>query len=155
MDVECMATKILNFDAEALVKYVKECGARFIMPVATHHDNFDMYDSSHPWNCVDMGPKRDLMQDWKDAARKYGLKFGVSTHVYWSPRFFKDARPYQKPGTLAWKLFNMDYDPKGYAHQDSWNEHWYARCWELIEKYDPDMFNNDSPYPDIKNGKES
>ena len=22
------------------------------------------------------------------------------------------------------------------------------RCWELIEKYDPDMFNNDSPYPD-------
>jgi alpha-L-fucosidase len=47
----------------------------------------------------------------------------------------------------------MDYDPKGYASQDSWNEHWYARCWELIEKYDPDMFNNDAPFPDEKRGK--
>ncbi|MDW5290133.1 alpha-L-fucosidase [Formosa sp. PL04] len=142
-----------NFDANALVKYVKDCGARFIMPVATHHDNFDMYASSHPWNCVEMGPKRDLMQEWKDAAYEHGLKFGVSTHLYWSPRFFKDARQYQKLGTLAWTLFNMDYDPKDYASQDSWNEHWYDRCWELIEKYDPDMFNNDSPYPNIKSGK--
>ena len=47
----------------------------------------------------------------------------------------------------------MDYDPTGYSTQDSWNEHWYARCWDLIEKYDPDMFNNDSPYPKIKGGK--
>ena len=31
--------------------------------------------------------------------------------------------------------------------QDRWNQHWYDRCWELIEKYDPDMFNNDAPYP--------
>ena len=40
-----------------------------------------------------------------------------------------------------------------FASQDSWNEHWYKRCWDLIEKYDPDMFNNDSPYPSIKTGK--
>jgi hypothetical protein len=32
-------------------------------------------------------------------------------------------------------------------------QHWYGRCWELIEKYDPDMFNNDAPYPDEKEGK--
>jgi len=142
--------KAENWDPEALVRFFKDNGAHFIMPVAVHHDNFDMYDSFHPWNAVDMGPKRDTIREWKEAATKYGLKFGVSTHLYWSPRFFKDARPYQKPGTLAWKLFNMDYDPKNYSIQDSWNEHWYARCWELIEKYDPDMFNNDSPYPDEK-----
>lgn len=35
----------------------------------------------------------------------------------------------------------------------SWNQHWYARCWELIEKYDPDMFNNDAPFPDEKRGR--
>lgn len=142
-----------NWDPEGLVKFFKKNGARFIMPVATHHDNFDMYDSSHPWNSVDMGPKRDTLQEWKDAAYKHGLKFGVSTHLYWSPRFFNSARQYQKPGTLAWKLFNMDYDPIGYASQDSWNEHWFERSWEIIEKYDPDMFNNDSPFPNIKTGK--
>tara|TARA_R110002073_G_scaffold194845_2_gene353916 strand:- start:2163 stop:3674 length:1512 start_codon:yes stop_codon:yes gene_type:complete len=139
-----------KWDPDALVKFVKDNGARFIMPVACHHDNFDMYDSFHPWNSVKMGPKRDTLKEWKAAASKHGLKFGVSTHLYWSPRFFANARKYQKPGTPEWTLFNMDFDPRGYATQDSWNEHWYARCWEIIEKYDPDMFNNDAPYPNEK-----
>lgn len=142
-----------KWDPEGLVKFFKANGAYFIMPVATHHDNFDMYDSSHPWNSFDMGPKRDTLQEWKNAAQKHGLKFGVSTHLYWSPGFYKTARQYQKPGTLASKLFNMEYDPAAYSRQDSWNEHWYARCWEIIEKYDPDMFNNDAPYPRIGPGK--
>ena len=142
-----------NWDPDALVKHVKEMGARFIMPVATHHDNFDMYDSSHPWNSVKMGPKRDTLKEWKEAAYKHGLKFGVSTHLYWSPRFFSSARKYQTPGTLEAKLFNLDYPVTTYHASDAWNEHWYARCWEIIEKYDPDMFNNDSPYPNLKQGK--
>ncbi|WP_159020769.1 alpha-L-fucosidase [Algibacter sp. L3A6] len=145
--------KAENWKPEALVKFFKDCGARFIMPVATHHDNFDMYDSFFAWNSVKMGPKRDVIQEWKDAAYKYDLKFGVSTHLYWSPRFFNTARKYQKPNTPEWALFNMDYDPKKYSSQESWNEHWYKRCWDLIEKYSPDMFNNDSPYPSIKTGK--
>ncbi|WP_404305303.1 alpha-L-fucosidase [Neorhodopirellula lusitana] len=145
--------KAENWDPDALVTFFKDCGARFIMPVATHHDNFDMYDSSHPWNSVDMGPQRDTVAEWKAAAHKHGLKFGVSTHLYWSPRFFNNARQYQNPGTPEWSLFNMDYDPKRYAMQDSWNQHWYDRCWELIDKYDPDMFNNDSPYPDERRGQ--
>ncbi|GAB6164141.1 alpha-L-fucosidase [Thermostilla marina] len=146
--------KAEKWDPDALTAFFKECGARFIMPVAVHHDNFDCYDSSFPWNSVKMGPHRDIVGEWKAAARKHGLKFGVSTHLYWSPRFFANARKYQKPGTPAWTFFNMDYSPTGYATQDSWNEHWYARCWELIEKYDPDIFNNDCPFPKGEGGKE-
>ena len=145
--------KAENFNANDIVKFVKESGARFIMPVATHHDNFDMYDSFFPWNSVKMGPKKDILKEWKDAAYRHDLKFGVSTHLYWSPRFFRTARKFQKEGTPEWGFFNMDYDTKDFASQDSWNEHWYKRSWDLIEKYDPDMFNNDSPYPSIKTGK--
>ncbi len=145
--------KAENWDPDALVAFVKDNGARFIMPVATHHDNFDMYDSSHPWNSVGMGPHRDVLAEWKAAANKHGLKFGVSTHLYWSPGWWATARKYQKEGTLEWKLFNMDYDPKNFASQDSWNQHWYARCWEIIEKYNPDMFNNDAPFPNEDGGK--
>lgn len=142
-----------KWDPEGLVRFFKDNGARFIMPVACHHDNFDMYDSSHPWNAVDMGPRRDTLREWKNAALKHGLKFGVSTHLYWSPRFFNTARRHQTPGTLEAKLFNMEYDPRNYSRQDSWNQHWYDRCWEIIDKYDPDMFNIDSSYPRISTGK--
>ena len=142
-----------KWDPEALVAFVKDNGARFIMPVATHHDNFDMYDSSNPWNSVNMGPHRDVLGEWKKAAINHGLKFGISTHLYWSPGWWRPARKYQKEGTLEWKLFNMDYDPVNYASQDSWNQHWYNRCWEIIEKYDPDMFNNDAPFPNNEGGK--
>ncbi|RMD82692.1 MAG: glycoside hydrolase family 29 [Lentisphaerae bacterium] len=145
--------KAERWDPDALTAYFKQCGARFMMPVAVHHDNFDLYDSSFPWNSVKMGPHRDIIGEWKAAARKYGLKFGVSTHLYWSPRFFITARKYQKPGTLEWLLFNMDYEPLTFDRQDSWNQHWYERCLELIEKYEPDMFNNDSPYPTDEHGK--
>lgn len=145
--------KAEKWDPDALVRFFKDNGARFIMPVACHHDNFDMYDSSHPWNAVDMGPRRDTLREWKNAAHKHGLKFGVSTHLYWSPRFFNTARKHQTPGTLEARLFNMEHDPRNYSRQDSWNQHWYDRCWEIIEKYDPDMFNNDSPYPRISTGK--
>ncbi len=140
-----------HWNPDALVAYVKDNGARFIMPVATHHDNFDMYDSSHPWNSVDMGPHRDVLGEWKEAADKYELKFGISTHLYWSPSWWRPARKYQKEGTLEWKLFNMDYDPKDYKNQESWNKHWYERSWEIVEKYNPDMFNHDSgPYPEVE-----
>ena len=143
--------KAENWDPDALTAFVKENGARFIMPVATHHDNFDLYDSFHPWNSVDMGPKRDVLGEWKKAATKHGLKFGISTHLYWSPGWWAPARKYQKEGTLEWKLFNMDYDSKDYVKQDSWNKHWYARSWEIVDKYDPDMFNHDSgSYPEVE-----
>lgn len=144
--------KAENWDPEGLVELFKDSGACLVMPVATHHDNFDMYDSFHPWNSVDMGPKRDTLKEWKAAASKHGLKFGVSTHLYWSPRFFNTARQFQTPGTLEAKLFNMEFDPKNYPRQDSWNQHWYDRCWEIMEKYDPDLFNVDSPFPDEKKG---
>jgi alpha-L-fucosidase len=145
--------KAEKWDPDALVNFFKDCGMRFIMPVAVHHDNFDMYDSSFPWNSVKTGPHRDTLKEWKAAAYKCNLKFGVSTHLYWMPRFFNTARKYQKPGTTEWQLFGMDYHPTEYVSQDSWNRHWYDRCWELIEKYDPDMFNNDCPYPDEKRGR--
>jgi alpha-L-fucosidase len=47
----------------------------------------------------------------------------------------------------------MDDDPIDDANQDSWNQHWHDRCWEIIDKYDPDMFKNDAPFPD-KNSRE-
>jgi len=69
------------WNPDELVAFYKEVGIKYIVPVAVHHDNFDLFDSSYqPWNSVNMGPKRDIIGEWASAARKQGLKFGVSSH---------------------------------------------------------------------------
>ncbi|HMC91476.1 MAG TPA: alpha-L-fucosidase [Allosphingosinicella sp.] len=69
------------WDPDALVQFYKENGARYFVALANHHDNFDCYASSyHGWNSLRVGPKRDLVGGWARAARKAGLRFGVSNH---------------------------------------------------------------------------
>ena len=74
--------KAEKWDPDALVKFYQEIGARYIVPVAVHHDNFDLYNSKfQPWNSVNLGPHRDIVREWKNAADRHGLKFGVSSHA--------------------------------------------------------------------------
>lgn len=77
----CPLWKAERWDPEALVKLYKRAGAEYIVSLATHHDNFDCWSSKYqPWNCVNIGPKRDVVGTWAKAARSYGLRFGVSYH---------------------------------------------------------------------------
>src|SRR3712207_5314901 len=70
-----------NFDADAWAGLFKQAGARFVVPVAEHHDGFQMYDSAlSEWNAARMGPKRDIIGELAAATRKHGLVFGVSSH---------------------------------------------------------------------------
>ena len=74
--------KAEKFDPDGLMKLYKEAGAKYFVSMAVHHDNFDLWNSTfHRWNAVNMGPKRDIVKDWKHAAKKYGLRFGVSEHL--------------------------------------------------------------------------
>ena len=73
--------KAEKFNADDLVALFKEAGAKYFTPVAVHHDNFDLWNSKYTrWNAVNMGPKRDIIGLWREAAEKYGLIFGV-THL--------------------------------------------------------------------------
>ena len=70
-----------RWDPDALVKLYKRAGAEYLVALATHHDNFDCWDSKYqPWNCTKVGPKRDIVGGWARASRSHGLKFGVSYH---------------------------------------------------------------------------
>ena len=51
--------KAEKFDATEWVTLFKHAGARYVVPVAEHHDGFAMYNSNHTrWNVVDTGPKK-------------------------------------------------------------------------------------------------
>lgn len=161
--------KAENFDADKIIKTFKQAGARYIVPVAVFHDNFDLWDSEYQsWNAVNMGPKRDIVGAWKKAAIDNGLRFGVSTHMDRVPSWFNTSKgsdtsgplagvPYDgknlRDSTLYGPLNNEDMDwaylPKNAP--DSWKETWYRRTKDLIGKYHPDLlyFDGGIPYVEV------
>ena len=77
----CHLWKAEQWDPETLIKLYKSAGAQYFVALANHHDNFDCWNSKHqPWNCVNVGPKRDIVGTWAKVARSHGLRFGVSYH---------------------------------------------------------------------------
>jgi alpha-L-fucosidase len=137
-----------------------KCGAKYVIPVAEHHDGFAMYDSDlTPWCAGKMGPKRDLMGELAREVRKRNLIFGCSSH-----RMEHDSFAYP-----ANNIPNDEFDPK-YAGfygppvpgefnnsnaSKAFQEDWLARVQELVNKYEPQMIYFDNgvntrAYDDVK-----
>ncbi len=101
--------KAERFDPDTLVKFYKDNGAKIFMALANHHDNFDLYDSKYqPWNSVALGPQKDLIGGWAKAARKHGLRFGVSVHASHTWMWYEPAQGADKTGPFA----GVPYDVK-------------------------------------------
>jgi len=101
--------KAENFDAEKLVALYKKVGAQYFFVMANHHDNFDLYDSKYqPWNSVKIGPHKDIVGDFAQAAHDQGLPFGVSIHAAHAWSFYELAQSADKTGPLA----GVPYDGK-------------------------------------------
>ena len=121
--------KAEKFDPEALVRLYKEVGARYFVCMANHHDNFDNYNSKYqPWNSVNMGPKRDIVGEFEKAARRNGLRFGVSNHSAHAWHWFQTAYGYDATGEKA----GVRYDAYNRTKDDGKGKWW--------EGYDPQQF---------------
>src|SRR6476469_7844400 len=54
--------KAERFDPAELMRRYKKAGAKYFMSMGVHHDNFDLWNSTHTrWNAVKMGPKTDVV----------------------------------------------------------------------------------------------
>src|SRR5512135_170242 len=74
--------KAEKFDPDGLMEMYVKAGAKYFMAQAAHHDNFHNWNSKHHhWNSVNMGPGKDIVGMWQQAAQKYGLPFGLSEHI--------------------------------------------------------------------------
>jgi alpha-L-fucosidase len=145
--------KAEHFDPASWARLFKESGAKYVVPVAEHHDGFAMYDSGlSDWTAAKMGPKRDVIGELAQAVRAAGLHFGASTHRVEHNFFLGVGRS-----------FSSDInDPKyaafyGPAHNwleakrgtplandftyvsSAWADDWLARSSEIVEKYHPDI----------------
>lgn len=62
-----------NLRAGEWAELIRKAGARYIVPVAEHHDGFQMYKSRlSRWNSQNMGPGRDILGEWKKAVGEDG-----------------------------------------------------------------------------------
>jgi alpha-L-fucosidase len=101
--------KAENWEPQKLVDLYKRAGAKYFFAMANHHDNLDLWDSKYqPWNSVKVGPKKDIIAVWAQAARQAGLPFGVSVHAAHAWSWYEPAQGADRNGPKA----GIPYDGK-------------------------------------------
>jgi alpha-L-fucosidase len=151
--------KAENWDPDKLMELYKKAGARYFVSMASHHDNFFLWNSKlHHWNSVQMGPHRDVVAEWQKAAQKNGLPFGVSEHLGASFTWFQTSHGADKDGPLAgvpydganpqWQdLYHSLAEPGdnywGYSINRRWQQQWFNEIKELVDNYKPDLLYTD------------
>lgn len=151
-----------RWDPDKLMALYKKAGAKYFVSMGTHHDNFFLWNSKiNRWNAVNMGPKKDVVGIWQQAAKKQGLKFGVSEHLGASYTWFQSAHGSDKEGPKAGVPYdgtNLDYqdlyhaktmpdDKDWLTNNPAFQLEWYRCIKELIDNYHPDLLYSDSKMP--------
>jgi len=158
----CNLWKAEKWDPEKLINLYKRAGAKYFVALANHHCNFDCWNSKHhAWNSVNIGPKKDIVGEWAKAARKEGLRFGVTVHSARSWTWYEVAQGSDGEGPL--KSIPYDgiltradgkgqwwdgYDPQelyaqnhksGDPPDQAYIDNFYSRVVDLIDSYRPDL----------------
>jgi len=134
--------KAEHFDADQWAALFKESGAKYVIPVAEHHDGFAMYNTSlSKWNAYRMGPKRDIIGELAVAIRKQALVFGVSSHRIEHWFFMNGGRQFDSD--VKDPAYEDFYGPARNEKDSLTPEYmndWLMRSIELVNKYHPQVF---------------
>jgi len=131
--------KAEKWDPQAWVKLFQKSGARYVVPVAEHHDGFPMYDCSFTnWNAAKMGPCRDIVAELETAVRKAGLKFGVSSHRAFNFHYYTFAEEFDTVDPDNHKLYGVPHSKDAPVTYEFILD-WYARTRELVDRFSPDV----------------
>lgn len=158
--------KAEQFDPDALMAKYAAAGAKYFVSMGVHHDNFDLWNSRHHrWNAAVMGPKRDIVGGWKAAAKRQGLRFGVSEHLgasycWWYPNQLYDqfwpklGVSYDGADPRYADLYHGNRDEPFRDTPDSWytknteyHAIWFKRIRDLVDAYQPDLLYSDGGLP--------
>ena len=161
--------KAERFDPDGLMALYVDTGAKYFVAQAMHHDHFFNYASKiHRWNSVNMGPHKDIVGMWKEAAQKYNLPFGITEHLGATFSWYGVNKGCDKEGPYAGVPYDGNdpeyedlylpnrehYDPNNidkvdpwYTKNPWWHERWFNVIKEVIDLYKPDLLYSDGPLP--------
>ena len=137
-----------KFDPAVWADLFFEAGAKYVVPVAEHHDGFQMYKSgiSH-WNAYEMGPKRDVLGELKKCMEARGMAAGASSHriehcffMGHGKDFESDIKEPMERGDFYWPAmperphYDLFSEP---APTEEFLDDWLVRTCELIDYYRP------------------
>ena len=132
--------KAEHFDANQWVSLFKESGARYVVPVAEHHDGFAMYNSHYTkWNSVNMGPKKDIVGLLAKACKSQGLKFGVSSHLANWRRYYSKQDPKADTSNPAYEGLYWKQSEQKDKVSKAFLQTWWNRTTDIIDQYKPDL----------------
>lgn len=144
-----------SFNAEQWIELVKNSGAKYVMPVAEHHDGYKLYDSDlSRWTSTKQALGRDIIGELRDECERQGITFATSSHRaehYW---FVNGARTVGYENEAITSEYADLYGPcvnvnkgnnlvtllkqeKGIVPSQQWLEDWLVNSAELIDKYRP------------------
>jgi len=130
-----------HFDPQHWADVFRKSGARYVVPVAEHHDGFPMYDCTFTdWSAAKMGPKRDIVGELAKAVREAGLHFGASSHraEHWwfydgGIKFDSDVRDPRSAGLYG------PAKPEKSQPDEPYLKDWLARTAEIVDQYQPEL----------------
>jgi len=136
-----------KFNAREWARLFREAGAKYVVPVAEHHDGFPMYDSDYTeWSAAKMGPKRDVLGELARAFRREGLVVGASTHraEHWwyfdqGMLFDSDVRDTNYAGLYGPASSQRLAENQSAPPDKEFLDDWLLRCCEIVDKYQPQV----------------
>ena len=136
-----------NWDPDRWAELYRRAGADFTGMAAEHGDGFVLWDSEFDqFNAMDMGPKRDLLGEMFEAARRQGMKTIATFHEK-PGEMFEAARNFCPDGVGANDPAYSDlYDLTPFSVQNN-------KLLEVVEKYQPDQIWFEDEYCGPKNWK--
>ncbi len=132
--------KAEKFDANNWISLFKKAGAKYVIPVADHHDGFAMYDSNTSrWNSKDMGPKRDVLGELFKEGRKQGLIMGASSHYAFNWSFYNKKDHFDTVDPAYADLYSKKGKDLKEPVSEEFKGLWWDRTVDLIDNYNPDI----------------
>lgn len=138
--------KAEKFDPQQWADLFEKSGARYVVPVAEHHDGFVMWDSDlTPWCATKIGPMRDIIGELGKAVRAHGMKYAPSYHRERHPGYYAttiyavQTTPFADIAAEIEKVPEAEklYGP--FEYSDAFIADYVARWKEIQVKYRPDF----------------